>query len=177
MKEYRNFILVDDYKNIIAATYANCSSEPCYKKYTKTFPSTKVSNNNTDSLMIINKHIAQILKWKEENNSLSVYYLLIPPKLCKIIKDRIYKQWIDENSDKRFNVSIEEINQWKIFDALYKRAFTDLSFKPNNVYNSKQVNKSYKHVVFTKDVIDKMHVYLTKETREINTIEDLIRYN
>lgn len=177
MKEYRNFILVNDYKNIITATYANCSSEPCYKKYTKAFPSTKVSNNNADSLMIINKHIAQILKWKEENNSLSVYYLLIPPKLCRIIKDKIYKQWIDENSNKRFNVSIEEIDQWKIFDALYKQAFIDLSFKPNNVYNSKQVNKSYKHVVFTKDVIDKMHIYLTKETGKINTVEDLIRYN
>ena len=177
MKEYRNFILIDNNKSVITATYANCSSEVAYKKYTKKYLSTKVSNNNIDSLLIVNKHMAQILKWKEEDVALNLYYLLIPPKLCKIIKDKIYRNWIDENSDKRYHIKEEELNQWRIFDMLYRSIFADISFKPNNVYNSKDVNKAYRHIIYTKEIINKIYIYLNKEEKSaaINTIDDLIR--
>ena len=87
MKDYRNFILIDNDINIITATYANCSSSVSYKKFNKEHPKTKISNNNIDALKILNKHMAQILKWKTNNESLSVYYILVPPKFCKIIKE------------------------------------------------------------------------------------------
>lgn len=181
MKEYRNFILVDNDKSVITATYANCSSEVSYKKYAKRYIPTKISNNNIDSLLIINKHMAQILKWKKEDVALSLYYLLIPPKLCKIIKDKIYKNWINEDSDKRYNIQEEELNQWRIFDMLYKNVFADISFKPNNVYNSKNVNKSYKHIIYTKEIINKIYIYLDREEEStaIKSIDDLMkrRYN
>lgn len=181
MKEYRNFVLIDNDISIITATYANCSSIVSYKKFNKEHPKTKISNSNIDSLKILNKHMAQILKWKEEDVALSLYYLLIPPKLCKIIKDKIYRNWISENSDKRYNIKEEELNQWRIFDMLYRSIFADISFKPNNVYNSKNVNKAYRHIIYTKEVINKIYIYLNKEEEStaINTIDDLIkrRYN
>ena len=177
MKDYRNFILIENDKSVIIATYANCSSEVSYKKFAKEYLPTKISNNNIDSLKIINKHMAQILKWKNEDTALSLYYLLIPPKLCKIIKDKIYRQWIGE-SDKRFNIKEEEIKQWKIFDMLYKSIFADISFKPNNVYNSKNVNKAYRHIIYTKEVINKIYIYLEKdeEATAIKSIDDLVKY-
>ena len=101
MKEYRNFVLIDNDISIITATYANCSSIVSYKKFNKEHPKTKISNNNIDSLKILNKHMAQILKWKTSDEALSVYYLLIPPKLCKIIKDKTYKNWLNPQ-DKKF---------------------------------------------------------------------------
>ena len=124
--------------------------------------------------------MAQILKWKNEDTALSLYYLLIPPKLCKIIKDKIYRNWINEDSDKRYNIQEEELNQWRIFDMLYKSVFADISFKPNNVYNSKNVNKSYKHIIYTKEIINKIYIYLDREeSTSIKSIDDLVkrRYN
>ena len=57
-----------------------------YKVYNRTFPEKKGFNNYVDTLKILNKHLAQIVKWKKDNTALSVYYILIPSKLCKIIK-------------------------------------------------------------------------------------------
>ena len=176
MKDYRNFILVDSDKYIITATYANCSSEVSYKKFARKYTPTKVSNNNTDSLQIINKHLAQILKWKEDGAALSLYYLLIPPKLCKVIKDKTYKNWLYPAEGRHYSITEEELAQWRIFEALYKSVFADISFKPNNVYNSKNVNKAYRHIIYTKDVINKIYIYLEKE--EATSVENLLkRYN
>ena len=62
---------------------------------------------------------------------------------------------------------------------LYKNVFADICFKPNNIYSSRtDTSKIYKHVVFTKNVIDKMHDYLDKlNKKKENTIEDLLKQN
>ena len=176
MKDYRNFILIDNDINIITATYANCSSPVSYKKFNKEHPKTKISNNNIDALKILNKHMAQILKWKTNNESLSVYYILVPPKFCKIIKDKTYKNWLNPQ-DKKYNIPNEELKQWKVFETLYKIIFADICIKPNNIYSSKDVNKTYKHIIYTKEIVNKMYVYLDKEKEStaIKTINDLLK--
>lgn len=179
MKEYRNFVLINSDNFIVTATYANCSSEVSYKQYKRQYPVNKI-NNNIDTLKVLNKHMAYILKCKEEGTSLSVYYLLIPPKLCKVIKDKLYKTWIETGKNSAgFPIKKEELDQWQIFNTLYRSIFADIAFKPNNIYNSKDINKAYKHVVFTKNAIDKMYVYLDKleEKNKISTIDDLLRKN
>lgn len=172
MKDYRNFILINTNNFIATATYANCSSDVVYKKYKKEHPVRITSN--LDALKILNKHLAQILQWKENEQALSIYYILIPPKLCKIIKDKLYRQWINESASK---IKEEELTQWKIFDLLYKSVFADVVFKPNNIYNSKDVNKVYRHIVFTKKVIDKMYDYLNKleENLKVKSIDSLLK--
>lgn len=179
MKEYRNFILISNEKNVITSSFANCSSEVNYKVYNRAFPEKKGFNNYVDILKILNKHLAQIAKWKEDNTALSVYYILIPSKLCKIIKDKLFKTWLD--SGERVNglkIPKEELVQWKLFNTLYKYVFADICFKPNNVYSKNNVNKNYKHVIFTINVVDKMHNYLNqlKEQNEIKAIDDLLKY-
>ena len=176
MKDYRNFILINNETSVITATYANCSSEVVYKKFIRDYPQTKISNNNTDSLKILNKHMAQILRWKESEQSINLYYVLIPPKLCKIIKDKTYKNWLSPG-DKKYNISKDELAQWQVFDALYKNIFVDICIKPNNIYSSKDINKAYKHIAYTKEIINKMHIYLNKEKEStaIKTIKDLLK--
>ncbi len=178
MKEYRNFILIDSNNFIATATFANCSSDVYYKKYRKEYPVKKHVYDNTDCLRLLNKHMAQILKWKEEESALNIYYLLIPPKLCKIIKDKLYLKWIEtKKTSTGFNLREEELAQWKIFSVLYKKVFTEVSFKPNNIYNSKDANKNYRHIVFTNNVVNKMHSYLDKveDTIAIKTLDDLLK--
>ena len=179
MKDYRNFIIINNKNNIVTSSFANCASEVDYKVYNRKYPEKKDFNNYIDVLKILNKHLAQIIKWKEDDNALSVYYILIPSKLCKIIKDKLYKNWIE--TGKRNNglkLKNEELEQWKLFNTLYKHVFADICFKPNNVYNSKNANRSYKHVVFTSDVVDKMYKYLDKleEQNAIKTIDDLLKH-
>ena len=179
MKEYRNFILISNKTNIVTASFANCTSEVNYKTYARTFPDKKDFINHIDTLRILNKHLAQILKWKEDNTALSVYYILIPPKLCKIIKDKLYKTWLETGKrNSGLKLEQEELDQWELFNVLYKHVFADICFKPNNVYNSKNnINKSYKHVVFTSNTVDKMYNYLNKleERNSVKTIEDLVK--
>lgn len=178
MKEYRNFILINNDNFIVQATFANCSSDITYKCHKKQFPSKKPLTNNTDELRILNKHLAQILQWKESEIALSIYYVLIPPRLCKIIKEKIYKQWLEKGTyDSGVKLKPEELTQWKVFDMLYKKTFADIAFKPNNIYNSKIVNKNYKHIVFTKNAIDKMYVYIDKleDSIKLKTIDDLLK--
>lgn len=178
MKDYRNFVLINSDNFIVTATFANCSSEVSYKQYAKQFANKKV-NNNIDMLKIINKHLAQIQYWKENDRALSIYYLLVPPKLCKIIKDKIYKEWLETGTNKAgYTIKEEELEQWRIFSLLYKSIFSDIAFKPNSIYNSKETNKVYKHIVFTKNVIDKMYIYLDKleDKYKINTIDDLLKH-
>ena len=73
MKDYRNFIILNNDKHLITATFANCSSEGSYKVY-KTSNSKKYLINNLDSLKILNKHMAQILKWKENHPCLLILH-------------------------------------------------------------------------------------------------------
>ena len=177
MKDYRNFVLINSDNFIVTATFANCSSEVSYKQYKKQFANKKI-NSNIDSLKIINKHLAQIQYWKEHNNALSIYYLLIPPKLCKIIKDKIYKEWLETGVNKSgFAIKDEELEQWRLFNLLYKSVFSDIAFKPNNIYNSKDTNKAYRHIAFTKVAIDKMYVYLERleDRHKIDSIDDLLK--
>ncbi len=174
MKDYRNLILMDSNKFILTATFANCSSDVAYKRYNKAYP-TKSNMNNIDALKILNKHLAQIVKWKEEEKALSVYYILVPPKLCKIIKDKLYKQWIETN---KASIKPEELEQWKLFSALYKLVFSEVAFKPNNIYNSRSKQQNnYKHVIFVKNTVDKMFLYLEKieESNKAKVIEDLLK--
>jgi hypothetical protein len=180
MKDYRNFILINNDKNIIASSFANCSSEVNYKVHERAFPDKKGFNNYTDILKILNKHLAQIIQWKEDDTALSIYYVLIPSKLCKIIKDKLFKKWLD--TGERVNglkISKEELAQWEVFNILYKHVFADICFKPNNAYNKNNANKNYKHVIFTINVVDKMHNYLDQleERNKIKTIDDLLKYN
>jgi hypothetical protein len=180
MKEYRNFIIINNKKNIVASSFANCTSDVSYKVYNRKFPEKNSFNNYADVLKILNKHLAQITKWKENGESLSIYYILIPPKLCKVIKDKLYKKWL-ETGERANGLTIrqEELNQWELFNVLYKHIYADVCFKPNNVYSLKNnVNKNYRHVVFTSAVIDKMYNYLNKleEQNEVKTIEDLLKY-
>ena len=181
MKDYRNFILMNSDNFIATATFANCSSEVTYKKHVRQYPVKKNINNNIDLLKVLNKHMAQILKWKDEEVSLNMYYILIPSKLCKIIKDRIYVKWLEtKKNSSGFNIKPEELEQWKIFSMLYKNVFADICFKPNNIYNSKNnLNKGYKHIVFTSEVVNKMHNYLdnAEESISIKTISDLLKHN
>lgn len=179
MKEYRNFIIINNDKHIITASFANCTSEVTYKTYKRLRIDKKITDN-TDVLKVLNKHMAQILKWKNEEQALNVYYILVPPKFCKIIKNKIYRDWLETGKTASgFPVHSEELEQWNIFNALYKSIFADICFKPNNVYNTKtDANKIYRHVIFTKNVVDKMHNYLNKlaESTAIKTIEDLLKY-
>lgn len=177
MKEYRNFILINNDKNMITASFANCSSEVNYKVYDRAFQEKKGFTNYTDIIKILNKHLAQISKWKEENKALSVYYILIPPKLCKIIKDKLYKNWLDTGERiNKIKISKEELVQWEIFNTLYRHVFADICFKPNNIYSSKN-NKNYRHIIFTNEVVDKMYNYLNQlEDRDkAKTISDLLK--
>lgn len=168
MKDYRNFILMDSNEFILTATFANCSSEVSYKRYNKAY----TSKNHIDVLKILNKHLAQIAKWKEEGQALSIYYLLVPPRLCKIIKDKLYKQWIETDKD---SIKKEELEQWRLFSALYKQVFSEVAFKPNNIYSSKKQSNNYRHVIFTKNVIDKMFLYLEKveESNKSNLVKNI----
>ena len=59
MKEYRNFILINNDHFIVQATFANCSSEVAYKCYNKQYPSKKPLTNHIDVLKVLNKHLAQ----------------------------------------------------------------------------------------------------------------------
>lgn len=176
MKDFRNFILISNETSIITATYANCSSEVTYKKFIKDYPQTKISATNIDALKILNKHMAQILQWKDSKEAISLYYLLVPPKLCKVIKDKTYKVWLDPG-ERQFNVPEEELRQWRIFDMLYRKVYADISIKPNNIYNSKNINKAYRHITYTKEVINKMYVYLDKDKAKtsIKTVSDLLK--
>ncbi len=175
MKEYRNFILINNDNFIVQASFANCSSEVVYKCHEVQYPS-----SHTDVLKVLNKHLAQILQWKKDGTALSIYYMLVPPKTCKIIKEKLYKKWIETGQySSGAKLAPEELAQWKIFDVLYKKTFADIAFKPNNIYNSKNVNKNYRHIVFTKNVIDKMYVYLDKleESNKIKAVDDLLKHN
>ena len=163
MKDYRNFILINTDNFLVTATFANCSSDVSYKKYQRTHPVKNHINNNIDTLRILNKHLAQIANWKEEDRALSMYYILVPPKFCKIIKDKIYREWLTTKKNSAgLSISNEELEQWKMFEVLYKLVYVDIIFKPTNLYNAKDANKAYKHVVFTKNVIDKVYDYLNK---------------
>lgn len=179
MKEYRNFIIINNDKYIITASFANCTSEVTYKSH-KRLRVDKKFTDNTDMLKVLNKHMAQILKWKNDEQALNVYYVLIPPKLCKVIKNKMYRDWLETGKTASgFSIHPEELEQWNIFNALYKSVFSDICFKPNNTYNSKSdANKIYRHVVFTKNVVDKMHNYLDRleESTAIKTIGDLLKY-
>jgi hypothetical protein len=180
MKDSRNFIIINSDNFIITATFANCSSEVLYKKHKREYPAKKHIINNIDILKIINKQMAQILKWKEEEKALSTYYILLPSKLCKIIKDKLYKQWLDTGkTNSGYNLKKEELEQWQIFQTLYKKIFANIVFKPNNLYSSNDANKTYRHVTFTKNVVDKMHNYLDKleDSIKVKTLEDLLKYN
>lgn len=180
MKEYRNYIIIANDKNVITASFANCTSDVTYKVHDRQYTNKKINLDNTDVLKVINKHLAQILKWKNQEQSLSIYYILIPPKLCKVIKDKLYKKWLETGkSAVGYYLKEEELEQWSLFDILYKNVFSDICFKPNNIYSSKtNINNNYRHVVFTKNVVNKMHIYLDKleEQSSINSIDDLLKY-
>lgn len=180
MKDYRNFVIVNNRNNIVTSSFANCSSDVNYRIYNRKFPEKNNFNNYIDILKILNKHLAQIAKWKENNDSLSIYYILIPPKFCKVIKDKLYKKWLETHERANgFKIKQEELEQWKIFNILYKCVYADICFKPNNIYSSKNnINKNYRHIIFTNNVIDKMYNYLNKldELNEIKTIDDLLKY-
>ena len=178
MKDYRNFILIENDKAIVQATFANCSSDVAYKCYNKEFPVKRPLVNYTDVLKLLNKHLAQVLQWKEDDEALSIYYVLIPPKLCKVIKEKLYKQWIETGEySTGIKIKPEELKQWIIFEALYKKTFADIAFKPNNIYSTKTINKSYRHIVFTKNIVDKMYVYLDKldDMNKAKTVNDLLK--
>lgn len=178
MKDYRNFILIENDKAIVQATFANCSSDVNYKCYNKEFPVKRPLVNYTDALRLLNKHLAQILQWKEDDEALSIYYVLVPPKLCKVIKEKLYKQWITAGEyNTGVKIKPEELNQWIIFDTLYRKTFADIAFKPNNIYSTKTINKSYRHIVFTKDIVDKMYIYLERldEMNKVKTVNDLLK--
>ena len=178
MKDYRNFIIINNKNNIVTSSFANCTSEVNYKVYDRTYPEQKEFSDYTDVLKILNKHLAQIMEWKKEQTALNIYYILIPPKICKIIKEKLYKNWIQTGQKLNgLKIKQEELEQWKIFDILYKHIFADICFKPNNVYSSKNnVNKSYRHVIFTNAVVDKMYEYLNKleEQNKIKNLDELL---
>ena len=162
MKEYRNFILINNDDFIVQASFANCSSEVVYKCHEMQYPSKKPLTNHTDVLKVLNKHLAQILQWKKDGTYPYVSAENLLPDVNGagyIIKEKLYKQWIETGQyNSGVKLKPEEIAQWKIFDVLYKKTFADIAFKPNNIYNSKNVNKNYKHIIFTKNTIDKMYV-------------------
>lgn len=154
MKDYRNFVIVNNGKKMATTFFANCSSTASIKLY-----------NNIDSasmLKLLNKHLSNIKKWKAEGTALNVYYILIPPKLCKLIKSKDYKVLL--KSDR---TSEEEKNQWGYFETIYKEVFADVVFKPNNTYDSNNINKAYRHIVYTKKLIDKMYVILDKDSQNL----------
>jgi hypothetical protein len=167
MKEYRNLLIASNKTHIITASFANCNSAVKYNHIKKS------NKGNIDLLKILNNYMGQIIKWKRNNKALNVYYITLPSKLCKVIKDRLYLNW-NEN-----NVSEKEIEQWKIFNALYKLVFSDVYFKPDSIYNSKDVNNAYKHVVFTKKTFDLMNNLLDayKEQGLTKELNEVLVYN
>lgn len=149
MKDYRNFVLINNGKKMATTFYANCSSEASITLHD--------GISNVHMLKLVNQHLENIKTWKESGTALNIYYLLIPAKLCKIIKDKTYKALV--NSDK---ISVAEKMQWRRFELLYKEVFADIVFKPNNTYDS-NTNKAYKHIIYTKKLIDKMYRVLDNE--------------
>ena len=159
MKDYRNFVLINNGKRLATTFYANCSSDASINVHQ--------GITNIHMLRLINQHLSNIKDWKENGTAINVYYLLIPPKLCKIIKDKTYKTLM--NSDK---VSMAEKLQWQYFEILYKEVFADIIFKPNNTYDSNNVNKAYKHIVYTKKLIDKMYRLLDSIDNNTNSMNN-----
>lgn len=159
MKDYRNFVLINNGKRLASTFYANCSSDASINVH--------YGITNIHMLKLINSHLENIKEWKENDKAINVYYLLIPPKLCKLIKDKTFKTLM--NSDK---ISLAERLQWKRFDGLYKEVFADIIFKPNNTYDSNNINKAYKHIVYTKKLIDKMYRLLDSIEDNANSINN-----
>ena len=147
MKDYRNFILINNGKKLATTFYANCSSEASIQLHDDI--------STASMLKIVNQHLYDIRYWKENGLAVNVYYILIPSKLCKLIKDKSYKNLL--KSDK---VSTIEKWQWQLFEGIYKEVFADIVFKSNNTYDSNNINKAYKHIIYTKKLIDKMYALL-----------------
>lgn len=163
MKEYRNFIMASNENCIVTATYANCSTDVVYKKYMKNYLDFE-NLNNIDTLKVLNKHIAQIYQWKNEDRIVNKYYILIPSKLCKIIKDKIYVDWIKTGKTKKgVLLSDEELKQWIFFNNLYKHVYADIVIKPNSIHKTNE-NTAYRHVIVAKNIVDKIYSYLDKLT-------------
>lgn len=158
MKDYRNFVLINNGRKVATTFYANCSSEASIQIHEDT--------SNAHMLKLINQHLYDIKVWKDNGVAVNVYYILIPPKLCKIIKDKSYKTLSSSN-----NVSLLEKTQWQYFELVYKEVFADIVFKPNNIYDSNNINKAYKHIVYTKKLIDKMYALLDQECQ--NTVQSV----
>jgi hypothetical protein len=159
--ELRNFILIEENDIYLSCTFANASSTPEFKKHTA-----ESTSRYENYLKIINNHLLEILKHKVNGTSLSMYYLLIPDDLCEEIKEKNFVNYYSENNSD----DLDKPNQWLVFSNLYKILFRDIIFKPNNYYDS-GVTYEYKHIIFTKEILSKMHNYIDYVYVENNLVK------
>ena len=157
----RNFILVEENDIYLSCTFANTSSTPEFKKHT-----VESTSRYENYLKLINNHLLEILKHKVNGTGLSLYYLLIPDDLYEEIKAKNFVNYYSENNSDDLN----KPNQWLIFSNLYKMLFPDIIFKPNNCYDS-GVTHEYKHIIFIKDILSKMHNYIDYVYVEDNLVK------
>ena len=121
--------------------------------------------------------MAEIYNHKKETGESGNHYFAIPNNISKSIKAGTYKSWIKTGktaSGKQLDK--EELCQWIIFASLYKELFNDVDFKPLSYYAMKNVKYNVKQMEFTKDLINRAHVYLekNKEKNLFDNIADLL---
>ena len=159
--ELRNFILIEENDIYLSCTFANVSSTPEFKKHTA-----ESTSRYENYLKIINNYLLEILKHKVNGTGLSMHYLLIPDDLYEEIKAKNFVNYYSENTPD----DLDKPNQWLIFSNLYKILFRDIVFKPNNCYDS-GVTPEYKHIIFIKDILSKMHNYIDYVYVEDNLVK------
>lgn len=169
MKEYKNIIIVGEKDQYVSMAYENMYKPIKYVRYNDLPSKGSTLSTNINALSIINRYLAEIYNNRTKNDN--VHYFIIPNKICKAIKNGTYKNWIKTGKTANGDaIKDEELYQWIIFAALYKELFTNVDFKPISYYSMKEVKYNYKHMQFTKELINKAHEYL--EEIKNNNFED-----
>ncbi len=173
MKEYRNVIIVGEKTNYVAMSFEYINKPVTYRKFNEF--SNKGQNNTTtvNSLIVINKYLAEIYK----SNESGPHYFVIPNKICTAIKNGTYKNWIKTGKTASGKtLDKDELYQWIVFASLYKELFNVINFKPLSYYNMKTVKYNVQQMNFTKELINKAYKYLEKYKSEnfFDSLSDIL---
>ena len=173
MENYRNIIIVGEKTDYIAMSFEFINKPVTYRKFNEF--SNKGKNNTTtvNSLIVINKYLAEIY----QSNESGPHYFVIPNKVCSAINNGTYKNWVSKGktaSGKELDK--DELYQWTIFMSLYKELFNKINFKPISYYNMKTVKYNVQQMNFTKELINKAHTYLDKNKSDnfFDSLSDIL---
>lgn len=177
MKQYRNVIIVGEHTNYVSASFENANDKPVFRKYNNLPLAGTNATTNINALSIINKYLLEIVQDKRKNGKSTMHYFIVPVRICKMIKDGTYKNWIKTGKTLSGKPVDEiELRYWTMFSSLYKELFEDVVFKPVTAYSSDKINKAYNHSVFIKKVLDELYKQLdkNKEDNLFDSLDDIL---